>query len=45
MNEITAVDMNAICAYCGKPKILCDCHSTVKAMDIIEDRILRIYEV
>ena len=45
MTETTAVDINAICAYCGKSKILCDCHSTVKARDIIEDKILRIYEL
>lgn len=29
MNETTEVDMNAICAYCGKPKFRCLCGCTV----------------
>ena len=36
MNEdLTAENMNAICAYCGKPKFQCLCGST---LDISEWR-------
>lgn len=45
MSYVTGMDMDAICAYCGKRKMLCDCNSTVKGDEIVHDRIIRIYPV
>ena len=32
MNETTAIDLNVLCRYCGKPRHECGCGTTAGAM-------------